>query len=130
LYLQVQELLSADVPLSKDTLSKAYTVLQDAADKFAADAAAEASKSDAAAAALREQVATAQQQRDDAVAKLETTAAAMTKLQADAATAQQEEATAATQPADELGRAVHELLLDLGKTLDVGASLHDEVGLH
>jgi hypothetical protein len=96
LYSQVQELLSTDAPLSKDTLSKAYTVLQEAADKLAADAAAEASKSDA----------------------------------ATAATAQQEEATAATQPADELGSAVHELLLDLGKTLGVGTSLPDEVCTH
>jgi chromosome segregation ATPase len=130
LHSQVQELLSTDAPLSKDTLSKAGSVLNDRAVALAADAAAAASNSDTAAAALQEQIATAQRQRDDAVAELETTAAAMTKLQAAAATAQQEEATAATQPADELGSAVHELLLDLGKTLGVGTSLPDEVCTH
>jgi hypothetical protein len=110
LYLQVQELLSTDAPLSKDTLSKAGTVLKDAAIKLAADAAA-ASKSDAATAALQKEVAAAQQEGAAATAAL------------------REKVTAATQHTDELGSAVREFLLGLGESLGSGTSLH-EVGPH
>jgi hypothetical protein len=97
LYLQVQELLSKDAPLSK-----ACTILKDAADKLAADAAAAASKGDAATAVLQNEVTAA----NDTISRL---TIANTELEKKAAANAQNTAL--------LSKSLHTVLTELDETL-------------
>jgi chromosome segregation ATPase len=112
-----RELVAATTAASTSATS-AMTALEDKLNAVAAQLGIAESSREAminAITLLQNSVATAQQQRDDAVTERETTAAAL-----------QKEVTAANDTAT----AVCDLLLDLGETLGVGTSSPNEVRTH